>query len=87
MKKSIIENGTKKYLVQFIGKPYLIPSFKDYKESFIKNEIYKVFKMNNNQIIIEGKYVNELDSVKTCKRNFIAYSKQFYTNNFKYINN
>ena len=86
MKQSIIENGTKKYLVQFIGEPYLIPSFKDYKESFIKNEIYKVHKMNNSAVIIEGKYVNELDSIKTCKRNFIAYSKEFYKNNFKYIN-
>jgi len=86
MKQSIIENGTKKYLVQFIGKPYLIPSFEDYKESFIKNEIYKVFKMNNGEIVIEGKFVNELDNVKTCKISFIAYNKEFYKNNFKYTN-
>tara|TARA_R110002153_G_scaffold197384_1_gene350993 strand:- start:75 stop:332 length:258 start_codon:yes stop_codon:yes gene_type:complete len=84
--KTLTENGTKKYLVQFIGKPYLIPSFEDYKESFIKNEIYKVFKMNNGEVIIEGKYINELNNVKTCKRNF-NYSKEFYKNNFKYKNN
>lgn len=86
MKQSIIENKTKKYLVQFISKPYLIPSFKDYKESFIQNEIYKVYKMNDGSVIIEGRYINELDIIKTCKRNFIAYNKEFYKNNFKYIN-
>lgn len=63
--------------------PSWIPSFQEWKEKLITGETYEVFAMNNGfQIIVEGKFTNELDQVKKLKRTF---SKSFCKLNFKYL--
>jgi len=75
---------TKKYkVICKVNNPSWIPSLEEWKHKLIIGEVYKVFAMNNGfQIIVEGKFINELDQVKTLKRTF---TKSFCKLNFKYI--
>ena len=63
--------------------PSWIPSFEEWKIKLIPSEKYEVFAMKNGfQIVVKGKFINELDQVKTLKR---AFTKDFCRLNFKYV--
>ena len=75
---------TKKYkVICKVNNPSWIPSLEEWKEKLIIGEVYRVFAMNNGfQIIVEGRFINEIGQVKKLKRTF---SKSFCKSNFKYI--
>lgn len=82
--QTIFEEGVKKYLARFNGKPIWQPSFKLHKERFVEGEIYKVFKMKNGyQIVVEGVFQNELDRKYKAKR--VYNFKLFQKSNFSYV--
>tara|TARA_R110002167_G_scaffold110087_2_gene280317 strand:- start:107 stop:361 length:255 start_codon:yes stop_codon:yes gene_type:complete len=82
MQKSIIENGIKKYLMKFVGTPRRISTCKTQSKSYIKNEIYKVYKCEN-QIKFQGKFQNDLEEI--IESEDVQYSFNVATYNFEYI--
>lgn len=83
--KTVLENGTKKYLVKFTGKPNWLPTTKIFQERFIENNTYKVFKMKNGfQIIIEGLFESETGKKQFGSRTYLTQQSKFLQENFKY---
>ena len=85
---TLLENGTKKYLVRFTGKSDWLPTTQIFQERFIENNTYKVFKMKNGfQIVIEGWFESENGKKKYGKRTYLTQQSKFLRENFKYCQN
>ena len=83
--KTITENGVKKYLIEFISNEYWMATTGIFNETFIKGNIYKVFKMKNGyQVIVEGYLMNEMGKKYKGVRTFYKSQLNFLKNNFKY---
>lgn len=83
--KTITENGTKKYLVKFVGSEYWMPTTNIFQESFIQGETYKVFKMKQGGIMVQGKIKNEADKIYSAGR--LRYPSQFTEGAWEYVRN
>lgn len=83
--KSIVEKGTRKFLAEFVSEEYWMPTTQVFNESFIKGNIYKVFKMKNgHQVIVEGCLIDEMGKRFKGTRTFYKSQLNILKNNFKY---
>lgn len=75
--KTVIEDGVKKYLATYNGPQVFILG-----ESLITGEVYRVFKMKNGTIIVEGYMINDFD--KRVKRSLTRTKSQM--KDWSYVN-
>ena len=84
--KSVIENGTKKYLTKFTGEPQWMFTTGIFQERFIKGQTYKMYKMKNGfQVIVEGLIESESGRKRKGERTYyVPKQTGFLKRNFTY---
>jgi hypothetical protein len=83
--KTIIENGTKMYLVKYVGEECMMPTGSTWMRTFISGEVYKIYKMKQGGFTVKGNYKYELGNIKESRTTL--FKSQFDPNSWEYIKN